>query len=58
MAQSAQAIYWSALIADCRRSGLTHVEFCRRCQISVHAIRHWLYNVMKPQPIAVQAEEP
>ena len=56
MAQSAQAIYWSALIADFRRSGLTHVEFCRR-RISVHAIRHWLYNVMKPRPLAVQPEE-
>jgi hypothetical protein len=44
MAQSAQAIYWSAVIADFRRSGLTHVEFCRRRQISVHAFRHWLYH--------------
>ena len=57
MAQSAQAIYWSALIADFRRSGLTHVEFCRRRQISVHAIRHRLYNVIKPRPLAVQPEE-
>ena len=56
MAQSAQAIYWSALISDFRRSGLTHVEFCRR-QISAHAIRHRLYNVMKPRPLAVQPEE-
>ena len=57
MAQSAQAIYWSALIADFRRSGLTHAEFCRRRQVSVHAIRHWRYNVMKPRPLAVRLEE-
>lgn len=44
MAQSARASYWSAIIADFRRSGLTHVEFCRRRQISVHAFRHWLYR--------------
>jgi hypothetical protein len=44
MAQSARARYWSALIADFRRSGLTHVEFCRRRQISIHAFRHWLYR--------------
>src|SRR5262245_13919411 len=44
MAQSARALYWSAIIADFRRSGLTHIEFCRRRQISVHAFRHWLYR--------------
>ncbi len=50
MAQSARAIYWSAIIADFRRSGLTHVEFCRRRQISVHAFRHWLYRRLPDPP--------
>jgi len=44
MAQSGRAIYWSAIIADFHRSGLTHVEFCRRRQISIHSFRHWLYR--------------
>jgi len=44
MAQSGRAIYWSAIIADFHRSGLTHVEFCRRRQISIHSSRHWLYR--------------
>ena len=29
MAQSSREIYWSAILADFRRSGLTHVEFCQ-----------------------------
>jgi hypothetical protein len=29
MAQSSREIYWSAILADFCRSGLTHVEFCR-----------------------------
>jgi hypothetical protein len=44
MAQSAQAIYWSAIIADFHRSGLTHLEFCRRRHVSIHSFRHWLYR--------------
>ena len=34
MAQSSREIYWSAILADFRRSGLTHVEFCRLRRIS------------------------
>jgi len=44
MAQSAPAIYWSAIVADFRRSGLTHVEFCRRRHLSLSSFRHWLYR--------------
>ena len=58
MAQSARAIYWSALIADFRRSGLTHVEFCRRRQISVHAFRHWLYRRLSDLPSTASATGP
>jgi hypothetical protein len=28
MAQSSREIYWSAILVDFRRSGLTHVESC------------------------------
>jgi hypothetical protein len=58
MAQSARAIYWSAIIADFRRSGLTHVESCRRRQISVHAFRHWLYCRLPDLPSTSSASGP
>ena len=44
MALSARAIYWSAILTDFHRSGLTHVEFCRRRRISIHSFRSWLYR--------------
>lgn len=47
MAQSSREIYWSAIIADFRRSGLTHVEFCRLRHVSIHSFRKWLY---RPRP--------
>ena len=42
MAQSSREIYWSALLADFRCSGLTHVEFehfreSRRCPTPANA---------------------
>jgi hypothetical protein len=45
MAQSSREIYWSALLADFRRSGLTHVEFCQLRRISIHSFRDWLYRL-------------
>ena len=42
MAQSSREIYWSALLTDFRRSGLTHVQFCDLRQISIHSFRDWL----------------
>jgi hypothetical protein len=44
MPRSAREIYWSAIIADFRRSGLTHVQFCRLRKISIHSFRSWLYR--------------
>src|SRR6476469_6572546 len=50
MAQSSREIYWSALLADFRRSGLTHVEFCRLRRISIHSFRDWLYRLRPGLP--------
>ena len=36
--------YWSAVIADFRRSGLTQAEFCRRRHVSIHSFRTRLYS--------------
>jgi hypothetical protein len=50
MAQSSCEIYWSAILADFRRSGLTHVEFCRLRHISIHSFRDWLYRLRPGLP--------
>jgi hypothetical protein len=50
MAQSSREIHWSAILADFRRSGLTHVEFCRLRSISIHSFRDWLYRLRPGLP--------
>ena len=45
MAQSAREIYWSAIVADFRQSGLTHVQFCQLRRISLASFRQWLYRL-------------
>jgi hypothetical protein len=71
MAQSSREIYWSAILADFRRSGLTHVKFCRLRRISIHSFRDWLYRLRpglpprrsraghtSPAPFSTQADTP
>ncbi len=50
MAQSSREIYWSAILADFRRSGLTHVQFCQLRRISIHSFRDWLYRLRPGLP--------
>ena len=50
MAQSSREIYWSAILADFRRSGLTHVRFCQLRRISIHSFRDWLYRLRPGLP--------
>jgi len=50
MAQSSREIYWSAILADFRRSGLTHVEFCQIRRIPIHSFRDWLYRLRPGLP--------
>ena len=50
MAQSSRQLYWSAILADFRQSGLTHVQFCQLRQISVHSFRDWLYRLRPGLP--------
>jgi hypothetical protein len=44
MAHPVRERYWSAVIADFRRSGLTQAEFCHRRHISIHSFRSQLYS--------------
>jgi hypothetical protein len=55
MALSSREIYWSAIIADFRRSGLTHVEFCQLRDIPIHSFRKWLYRPRPGSPKAAPA---
>src|SRR3954447_7908395 len=50
MAQSSREIYWSAVLADFRRSGMTHVQFCAARRISLHSFRTWLYRLRPGLP--------
>jgi hypothetical protein len=50
MARSAHEIYWSPILADFRRSGLTQVQFCERRGVSIHAFRSWLYRLRPGLP--------
>ena len=45
MAQSSREIYWSAILADFGRSGMTHVQFCQTRRIPIHSFRKWLYRL-------------
>ena len=50
MALTSREIYWSAILADFRRSALTHVEFCRLRRISLHSFGKWLYHLRPGLP--------
>lgn len=50
VAQTSREIYWSAVLADFRRSGLTHVRFCQSRRISIHSFRAWLYRLRPGLP--------
>jgi hypothetical protein len=56
MAQSSREIYWSAIIADFRRSGLTHLEFCRLRRLPIHSFRTWLYRLRPGSPTAASSQ--
>src|SRR3954447_25531482 len=50
MAQSYREIYWSAILTDFRRSGMTHVQFCSSRHIALHSFRTWLYRLRPGLP--------
>jgi hypothetical protein len=50
MSQSSREFYWSAFLADFRRSGLTRVEFCQLRRIFLYSFRLWLYRLRPGLP--------
>ena len=49
---------WLALIKDFRRSGLTHTEFCRRRELSLHTFRKRLYGQKALAPAVGRKRDP
>ncbi len=49
---------WLALIYDFRRSGLTHAEFCRKREISLHTFRKRLYGQKALAPALERKRDP
>ncbi len=47
---SHREIDWPAVLADFRRSGMTHVQFCSARRLSIHAFRHHLYRLRPGLP--------
>src|SRR5258708_936991 len=41
---AATDLRWRALLSDFQRGGLTHAEFCRQREISIHSFRNRLYD--------------
>jgi hypothetical protein len=50
MARTSHEPYWSAIIAQFHRSGLTHVAFCQHHRIPLHSFRKWLYRLRPTTP--------
>ncbi|WP_165236162.1 IS66 family insertion sequence element accessory protein TnpA [Aquisphaera insulae] len=47
---SHREIDWPAVLADFRRSGMTHVQFCSAHGLSIHAFRRQLYRLRPGLP--------
>jgi hypothetical protein len=58
MPHQSRELYWAAILADFRRSGLTQDQFCRRRPISLHSFRHWLYRRRPDIPTSEAAPAP
>jgi hypothetical protein len=52
MSLSPRHDYWSAVVAQFHRSGMTQVDFCRTRQLSINSFRQWLYRLRHSAPAA------
>jgi hypothetical protein len=52
MSLSPRHDYWSAVVAQFHRSGMTQVDFCRTRQLSINSFRQWLYRLRHSTPAA------
>jgi hypothetical protein len=50
MSLSPRHDYWSAVVAQFHRSGLTQADFCRTRHLSVNSFRQWLYRLRHSTP--------
>jgi hypothetical protein len=54
----ASDLRWNALLNDFRKSGLTHVEFCRLRGIPLHTFRRRLYQPRTPEGTPRRLDSP
>ena len=52
MSLSPRHDYWSAVVAQFNRSGLTQADFCRTRHLSINSFRQWLYRLRHSAPAA------
>jgi hypothetical protein len=52
MSLSPRHDYWSAVVAQFHRSGMTQVDFCRTRHLSINSFRQWLYRLRHSAPAA------
>jgi len=52
MSLSPRHDYWSAVLAQFHRSGMTQTDFCRSRQLSINSFRQWLYRLRHSAPAA------
>ena len=50
MSLSPRHDYWSAVVAEFYRSGLTQGDFCRTRHLSIDSFRQWLYRLRHSAP--------
>jgi len=55
MSLSPRHDYWSAVVTQFHRSGLTQVDFCRTRHLSINSFRQWLYRLRHSRPAADDA---
>ena len=39
--------YWTTVVADFEKSGLTHQDFATQREVSIHSLRLWLYRIRR-----------
>ncbi len=56
MSLSPRHDYWSAVVTQFHRSGLTQVDFCRTRHLSINSFCQWLYRLRHSTPAADQRQ--
>jgi len=58
MAASSRDIYWSAIITQFHRSGMSQAQFCRTRHLSIRSFRKWLDRLRQRTPAGEPRPKP